>query len=218
VEWTFAAGLLYAPSSKRLSKDRGLLLQKEALEVRQDETWVPPPAPYGHLRGRTRSWYVVAGVTVSEKPENAVEGRNYGLGFVGGEVAWDRNVWGGRFEWVPAVALTVGHRVTSGESKYLTGTLGATVRWYVLKILGLSLTPVRVEYGPKVRGDEELDASPGVHGDLGSQYYFQAGTRLGVALNAGIVDLLLEGPTLAWDSSPFSAKEILSIRIGIRVD
>jgi hypothetical protein len=218
VEWTFAAGLLYAPPSNRLSKDRGLLLQKETLADRQDGTWVPPPAPYGHLRGRTRSWYVVAGVTIAEKPENAVEGRNYGLGFLGGEIAWDRNLWGGRFEWVPAVSLNVGHRVTSGESKYLTGTLSATVRWYVLKVLGVALTPVRVEYGPKVRGGEELDTSPGVHGEAGSQYYFQAGTRLGVVLNAGIVDLLLEGPTLAWDSSPFAAKEILSIRLGIRVD
>lgn len=218
VEWTFGVGLLYAPASSRLEKDRGLLLSKETLAVRKDDTWVPPPAPYGHLKGRRPSWYVVTGVTVAEKPENAVEGRNYGLGVLGGEVAWDRNRWGGRFEWVPAVSLAVGHRVTSGESKYLTGTLAATVRWYALKVVGLALTPVRVEYGPKVRGDEEFDVSPGVHGDAGSQYYFQAGTRLGVMLNAGIIDILVEGPTLAWNSSPFTAKEILSFRLGIRLD
>ena len=108
--------------------------------------------------------------------------------------------------------------MTSGESKYLTGTLAATVRWYALKVLGLALTPVRVEYGPKVHGESEFDTSPGVHGDAGSQYYFQAGTRLGVMLNLGIFDILVEGPTLAWDSSPFAAKEILSFRLGIRVD
>jgi hypothetical protein len=157
-------------------------------------------------------------VTVASEPENAVEGRHYGLGLLGGEVAWDRNRWGGRFEWVPAVSLAVGNRVTSGESKYVTGTFAGTVRWYALKVLGLALTPVRVEYGPKVRGDEEFDASPGVHGDAGGQYYFQAGTRLGIVLNAGIIDILVEGPTLAWDSSPFAAKEILSFRLGIRLD
>jgi hypothetical protein len=218
VEWTFGVGLIYAPPSNRLSKDRGLLLQTETLATRQDEAWVPPPAPYGHIHGRTRSWYVISGVTVADRPEGAVEGRNYGLGLLGGEVAWDRNRWRGRYEWVPAVSLAVGHRVTSGDSKYLTGTFAATVRWYALKVLGLSLTPVRVEYGPKVHGESEIDTSPGVRGSPGSQYYFQAGTRLGVVLNAGIIDILVEGPTLAWDSSPFAAKEILSFRLGIRVD
>jgi hypothetical protein len=157
-------------------------------------------------------------VTVAERPESAVEGRNYGLGLLGGEVAWDRDRWGGRYEWVPALSLAIGNRVTSGESRYLTGTLAASIRWYALKVLGLALTPVRVEYGPKVRGDEELDTSPGVHGDAGSQYYFRAGTRLGIVLNAGIMDILVEGPTLAWDSSPFAANEILSFRLGIRLD
>ena len=218
VEWTFGVGLLYAPPSNRLSKDRGLLLSKETLATRQDDAWVPPPAPYGHILGRRRSWYVVAGATVADRPEDAAPGRNYGLGLLGGEVAWDRNRWGGRYEWVPALSLLVGHRVTSGDSKYLTGTFAASLRWYALKVLGLALTPVRVEYGPKVRGDEEFDTSAGVHGDAGSQYYFQAGTRLGLVLNAGIIDILVEGPTLAWDSSPFAAKEILSFRLGIRVD
>ena len=54
VEWTFGVGLVYAPASSRLSKDRGLLLSKETLAVRQDDAWVPPPAPYGHLQGRKR--------------------------------------------------------------------------------------------------------------------------------------------------------------------
>jgi hypothetical protein len=218
LEWTVGVGLLYAPPSSRLSKDNGLLLRREPPPIRRDDAWVPPPAPYGHIEGRRDSWYVVSGVTVADTPANAVEGRHYGLGLVGGEVAWDRNRWGGRFEWVPALSLAVGSRVTSGDSKYLTGTASATVRWYALKVLGLSLTPVRVEYGPKVRGESEFDTSPGVHGDAGSQYYFQAGTRLGVVLNAGIVDILVESPTLAWDSSPFAAKEILSIRLGIRLD
>ena len=77
---------------------------------------------------------------------------------------------------------------------------------------------MRVEYGPKVRRGLGDRHSPGVHGTPGDEHYFRAGSRLGVALNLGIVDILVEGPTLAWDSSPFAAKEILSFRLGIRLD
>jgi hypothetical protein len=35
-------------------------------------------------------------------------------------------------------------------------------------------------------------------------------------LNVGIMDILLEGPTLSWES-PNAANEILSIRIGFRL-
>lgn len=216
VEWTFGVGLTYAPQSTLLSRGRDLL-EAEAKAERRDEAWVPPPAPYGHLEGRARSWYVIAGVTVDSTPDNAVEGRHYGHGLIGGELAWDRNRWGGRFEWAPAVSLAVGNRATSGDSKYFTGTFAAGLRWYALGPLGLSVTPVRVEYGPKVSGKSEVDMSPGVHGSPGSQYYFSAGSRIGLVFNAGIVDTLLEGPTLSWESSPYAANEILSIRIGFRL-
>jgi hypothetical protein len=105
-----------------------------------------------------------------------------------------------------------------GSSAYLTGALALDLRWYPLHVLGLAVTPVRVEGGPKIRGDDELDTSPGVHGSEGSQYYFQAGSRLGVAFNAGIIDILVQGPTLAWTSTPFAAHEILSVQLSIRLN
>ena len=63
-------------------------------------------------------------------------------------------------------------RNTSGESSYVTGTLGLGVRWHFL--------------GP-----------------------------LGLALRLGIVDLLVESPTIAWASDPLGTNEILGFRIGI---
>ena len=92
------------------------------------------------------------------------------------------------------------------------------MRWYALGPLGLSLTPVRIEGGPKIRGSSEDDPSPDVHGSPGSQYYFQAGTRAGIAFNAGIIDILVEAPTLAWRSHPFSAGEIVTFGLGIRLN
>jgi hypothetical protein len=109
-------------------------------------------------------------------------------------------------------------RNTSGDSGYLTGVLGADIRWFFARPLGLSFTAVRVEGGPKIRGNSEVDTSPCVHGDAGSQYYLQAGSRLGVILSVGIFDLLVEGPTLAWTSTPFASKEILSVRLGIQLN
>ncbi|HET9793023.1 MAG TPA: hypothetical protein VFS34_01075, partial [Thermoanaerobaculia bacterium] len=215
-EWTVGLGLTYSPAINRLARGRDLL-EEEPQAERRDESWVPPPAPYGHLEGRARSWYVVAGMTVDSPPGNAVEGRHYGHGLIGGELAWDRNRWDGRFPWAPAVSLGVGNRRTSGDSTYFTGAFAASLRWYALGPLGVALTPVRVEYGPKVSGKSEIDPSPGVHGSPGSPYYFSAGSRLGFAFNAGIMDILLEGPTLTWESSPFAADEILTIRIGFRL-
>jgi len=59
---------------------------------------------------------------------------------------------------------------------------------------------------------------PGVHGAPGSQYYLQAGSRVGIAFNAGIVDILVQAPTIAWSSQPFAAKEILSVALSIRLN
>ena len=216
-ELSFGLGLSYALTSAVPSG--GPLIRHHADKVeRVDETWSPPKAPYGRLEGRRPSWYVGTGATTVEPPAVVNEGRQYGAGSLGGLVLWDRDRWGGKFASAPGASLSIAARATSGESAYLTGAFALDLRWYPLGVLGLSLTPVRVEGGPKVRGESELDPSPGVHGPEGSQYYFQAGSRVGIAFNAGIVDILVQGPTLAWSSSPFEGHEILSVALSIRLN
>jgi hypothetical protein len=216
-EWSLGVGLSWALSAAKLAGGPLIARHEEKVE-RSDATWTPPDAPYGRLEGRRPTWYVETGATTVDTPADAVEGVLYGDGSIGGAVMWDRDRWGGRFVWVPGASLSIGARRTSGESAYLTGIFAGSVRWYALRVLGLSLTPVRIEGGPKVHGEDELDGSPGVHGSLGSQYYFQAGSRLGIAFNAGIIDLLVEGPTIAWRSDPFAAHEVLSVHLGIRLN
>jgi len=216
-EFSIGIGFSYALRDPRLAGGSLLEHHEEKVE-RSDASWSPPAAPYGRLLGRAASWYLATGATTVETPEIAASGRQYGSGSLGGQVLWDRDRWGGRFEWAPGGSLSIGARNTSGESQYLTGVLGLGVRWYALRVLGLSLTAVRLEGGPKIRGKDEIDSSPDVHGEAGSQYYFQAGTRLGIALNAGIVDILVEAPTLAWRSQPFTVGEILSIHLGFRLN
>jgi len=216
-ELAFGLGLSYSFQSAKIAGTP--LIQRSADKVeRRDETWTPPVAPYGRLTGRTATWYVGTGVTTTQTPEVAVENRQYGEGSLGGTVMWDRDRWGNKFAWAPGGSLSIAARRTSGESTYLTGIVSADLRWYVLRVLGLSLTPVRLEGGPKIRGKDELDTSPGVHGSPGSQYYFQPGSRLGIAFNAGIIDILVQAPTLAWTSHPFAAHEILSAHLGIRLN
>ncbi len=216
-ELSFGVGLSYALTSPALAG--GPLVQSHVDTIeRIDETWSPPEAPYGRLKGRRPSWYVGTEAMTVETPAVVTEGRQYGSGSIGGLVLWDRDRWGGRFAWAPGASLSIGARVTSGESAYLTGAFGLDLRWYALGVLGLSVTPVRIEGGPKVRGGSELDLTPGVHGALGSQYYFQAGSRLGIAFNAGIVDILVQGPTIAWSSTPFASHEILSVALSFRLN
>ena len=215
-EWSFAVGISYGLSTPRLAGGSTLLHHEEKAE-RRDAEWVPPPAPYGRLQGRIATLYATAGVSVTTPPTDAVEGKNYGLGMLGAEMSWDRDRWGGRFAFTPVVSLAAGLRSTSGESTYFTGTLGLGVRWYFLGPLGLSVTAVRVEGGPKIRGTGEIDTSAGVHGSPGSEYYLLAGSRIGLALRLGIFDLLVEGPTIAWTSDPFATNEILSFRLGFRL-
>ena len=216
-ELSFGVGVSYALRSAKLAG--GSLIERHAEKVeRRDETWSPPSAPYGRLQGRAPSWYVATGATTVETPAIANEGRQYGSGSIGAQVLWDRDRWGGRFLWAPGGSLSIGARTTSGESGYLTGIFSLGLRWYLLRVIGFSLTPVRIEGGPKIRGKTELDPSPDVHGPEGSQYYFQAGSRAGIAFNAGIVDILVEAPTLAWRSDPFKTGEILSVHLGIRLN
>ena len=216
-QWSFAVSLSYALSSRRLVGGSTLLHHDKEKTERRDETWVPPPAPYGRLQGRITTLYAIAGISVTTPPADAVPGIDYGLGMLGAEMSWDRDRWGGRFAFTPVVSLAAGLRRTSGDSTYFTGTLGLGVRWYFLGPLGLSVTAVRVEGGPKIRGTDEVDTSAGVHGSPGSEYYLLAGSRIGLALRLGIFDLLVEGPTIAWTSDPFGTSEILSFRLGFRL-
>ena len=65
---------------------------------------------------------------------------------------------GGPLRLHPVVSLAAGLRNTSGESSYVTGTLGLGVRWYFLGPLGLSVTALRVRRteGPrKERGGRQ---------------------------------------------------------------
>ncbi len=216
-ELSFGIGVAWALTSPRFAG--GSLIEHHSEKVeRADETWSPPQAPYGRLEGRTASWYVGTGVTTVEPPSVAVSGRQYGEGAIGAMVLWDRDRWGGKFVWAPGGSLAIGARRTVGDSAYLTGVLALDLRWYPFRVLGLAITPVRVEGGPKVRGGDVFDGSPGVHGAEGSQYYFQAGSRIGVAFNAGIIDILVQGPTIAWSSAPFANKEILSVALSFRLN
>jgi hypothetical protein len=61
------------------------------------------------------------------------------------------------------------------------------------------------------------DFAPGTHGSPGHQYFLQVGSRVGVALSAGMVDLLLQAPTLAWQAHrPLDTGEIVTLRVSLR--
>jgi hypothetical protein len=215
-DWSIGFGVTYGLSSPRLVGGHGLVRHEEPAE-RQDDGWVPPPAPYGRLEGRRATFVVFAGGTAVTTPDPAVEGRTYGDAMLGAEMGWDRDRWGGRFAFTPVISLGAGLRNTSGDSSYLTATLGLGVRWTFLGPLALSVTAARVEAGPKVRGKGEVDTSTGVRGSPGSEYYLLAGSRLGLVLRLGIADLLVESPTIAWDPEPFGTGEIVGFRIGIEL-
>ena len=216
-ELSLGIGVAWALTSPKFAG--GPLIEHHTERVeRTGDTWSPPQAPYGRLEGRTASWYVGTGVTTVESPIVAIEDRQYGEGGFGAMVLWDRDRWGGKFLWAPGGSMSIGARRTSGEFTYLTGAFALDLRWYPLGVLGLALTPVRVEGGPRIHGGDLIDGSPGIHGAEGSQYYFQAGSRIGIAFDAGIIDIFVQGPTIAWSSSPFAAKEILSVALSFRLN
>jgi len=214
--WSVAVGIAYGLDSPRFVAGATLLHHEDKTE-REDPDWVPPAAPYGWLHGRRTAVGMLAGVTGTTRPAGAVEGRPYGLGTLGIELAWDRDRWEKPHPFTPVVLLTAGLRNTSGESGYVTGTLGLGVRWYFLGPLGLTVTPILIEGGPKIHGTDETDTSAGVHGSPGSEYYLVVGSRVGLALRLGFIDLLVDGPTIAWTSDPFGAHEILGFTLGIRL-
>ena len=135
---------------------------------------------------------------------------------LGAAVLWNRDPWGTRYATAYGGSFETGLRNTSADFRYLTAAAGLELRWYPISVLGLSLVPARVEAGIRVTGTGE-DPAPDVrsHGDR--QYYAQVGSRLGIAFSAGLVDLLVQAPTLTWRSSPWNTGEIVTFRLGIRL-
>ena len=160
-QWSFVLGLSYALSTPRLVAGSTLLRHEEKAE-RKDEAWgLRRPLPTAGSRDGSPPSTGSRASPVTTPPADALPGTDYGLGMLGAEMSWDRDRWGGRYAFTPAVSLEAGIRRTSGESAYVTGTLGLGVRWYFLGPLGLSVTAVRVEGGPRVRGWGDIDTSQG---------------------------------------------------------
>jgi hypothetical protein len=216
VDWSFGVVVGYTPNRKRVAGGR-LSHHPEEVVQRHDDDWAPEPLWYGRLKGRESSLSLFIDATPipqATAPDSQVMG---GLAAIGARLMWDRNPWGGRLPTAYGGSLEIGVRNTSPETSYLTFTGAAEVRWYFVRSLGISFVPVRVEGGPKVRGISTDDTAPGVRGSPPGQYYFQAGSRLGVVLSAGMIDVLVQAPTLAWQASPFNTGEILSLSLGFRV-
>ena len=215
-EWSFGIVAGIAPSSRDVSPGSILPTAEERAD-RHDDEWGPEPLWYGRLKGRVASIYGMLGVTAYTQPADGSPLTIYGFGGLGASVFWDRDHWGGRLPSAWGLSLLLGDRHTTGTNRYLVAALSGEFRWYVLGGLGLSIVPARVEIGPKVTGTYDADPSPFVVGQPPGQFYFQAGSRLGIALNAGIIDLLVQAPTLAWSSQPFQGGEILSFQLGVKI-
>ena len=216
VDWAFGLSLGLSPSTHEVSPGQ-LIRPGEQHAERHDEEWAPEPLWYGRLKGRVPSIYVLLSGSAYTQPAGSEPGTLYGLGAIGASVFWDRDRWGGRYPSGWGASFTVGDRHTAGPARYLSLAASFEWRWYLLKVVGLSLVPVRVEYGPRIAAGDYDDPSADVHGTPPHQYYFQAGSRLGLALNAGLVDLLVQAPTLAWHADPFQAGENLTFQIGVKL-
>jgi len=215
VGWSFGLTVGLTPGEKE-TPPGALIRPAEERADRHDDEWAPEPLWYGRLKGRVASLYLVLGVTTSSAPVDSEPDTLYGLGGLGASIFWDRDHWGGRFPMALGGTLAIGERRTSGPARYLTAAASLEWRWYAFGVLGFSVVPVRLEAGPRVGGGDYQDPSPDVYGSPGSQHYFQAGTRLGLAFNAGVVDMLIQAPTLAWRSDPLQGGEVLSFQLGMR--
>jgi hypothetical protein len=216
LDWSFGVVVGYTPSRKHVAG--GALIGPPAEATpRHDDQWAPEPLWFGRLKGRESSWFLFIDATpipLTSATNDLVPG---GLWALGAELTWDRDPWGGRPPTTYGGSLEVGLRSTSPASSYLTATGAVEVRWNFNRALSLSIVPVRIEGGPKVRGVTNGEGAPGVRGHSGSQYFLLAGSRLGVALSAGMVDLLVQAPSLAWRGNrPFDTGEILSLRVALR--
>ncbi len=213
--WSFALTVGFAPSLREAASDA--VVRPAAHDVeRHDETWSPPPLWYGRIKGRKPSWYVIGSTTPELTPSSALPDRYYGGSLLGAAVTWDHDPWGKRYPTAYGGSLQVGLRDTSADFRYLTGVLGIELRWYPVPILGVSLVPVRVEAGPQVTG-AGVDSSPDARTRGDHQYYLQVGSRLGVAFSAGLIDVLLQAPTLPWRTDPWNTGEIVTFQMGIKL-
>ena len=216
VDWSLGVLLGYTPNRARIAGGPLLRPPHEAVQ-RHDDQWAPEPLWFGRLKGREASWSLFLDATPVPRSTTANSSVLGGLGAVGAQLMWDRDPWGGRLPTALGGSLEVGLRSTSQDTSYLTAAGAVELRWYFARWLGLSVVPARVEGGPKVRGQVVVDDAPGVHGAAGRGYYLQAGSRLGLTLSAGMVDLLVQAPTIAWQPRPFDTGEGLSLRVAFRL-
>jgi hypothetical protein len=214
-EWSFGLTVGFAPSLKEIASDTVVAPHPDDVEP-HDDAWSPPALWYGRIKGREPSWYVIGSTSPALTPSSSIPDRYYGDSVIGASVTWDRDPWGKRYPTAYGGSLESGLRYTSADFRYLTGVVALEVRWYPLPILGVSLVPVRFEAGPQVTGTG-FDASPDVRTHGAHPYYAQVGSRLGVAFSAGLVDLLLQAPTLAWRTDPWNTGEILTFQLGIKL-
>jgi hypothetical protein len=216
--WAFGLALGLSPSMHEVAPGQ-LIRSSEQHGERHDDNWSPQSLWYGsRIKGRVASIYLLLASAPHTQPDNAEAGTVYGAGALGVAAMWERDRWGGRYPSAWGASLLIGGRSTSGSAKYLTAAAALEWRWYLLKIVGLSVVPARVEYGLRVEDRNYDDPSWDVYGTSPHQFYFQAGSRLGAALNAGLFDILIQAPTLAWRSKPFHGSEILTFQIGIKLD
>jgi hypothetical protein len=216
VDWAFGVVVGYTPSRRHVAG--GPLIGPPASTVpRHDDRWAPEPLWFGHLKGRESTWYLFVDMTPIPQRSAGTSPVLGGLGALGARLMWDRDPWSNPIATSYGGSLEAGLRSTGQDSSYLTAALAAEFRWFFMPSLGLSFVPVRVEGGPKVRGVAIPDAAPGTHGSPEHQYFLQVGSRIGVALSAGMVDLVLQAPTLAWQAHrPLNTGEILTLRVSLR--
>lgn len=215
IDWSIGAAIGLVPEFGEVGGGALIQTSRERGE-RQDDSWAPEPLWYGRLKGRRASLYAIGDATpiptaTANGAEDSAE-QVLGMGGLGVSVAWDRDPWKRSLPTAYGGAATLGIRRTTLENRYLVLSLAPEGRWYFLHPLGLSLVPIRIEVGPRVTGSSN-DPSREVSGSI----FFQAGSRLGLAFTGGIVDLLVQGPTLVWRDNPFQDGEIISVRMGIRV-